>query len=348
MTASTRPTDTLVVSDRVPLPDMALAPAIPGLRVRFFRDDADYEGLAALIGAAMEADEVPYRPNADNLRIDMEASDGSDRFVDDVLVEVDGRLVAQANVDRMVRDDTPMYKIEGNVHPDYRRRGIGRWLFDWSIDRSKARAAREDPGVNVKLTAWAEDAQIGNIALLDQAGFVPVRHFFLMRRDGLDEIPDAPLPDGLEIRPVEMGHRRAILEAENEAFRDHWGHREMTEQTVTTTFARPELDTDLWVVAWDGDQVAGVVQNWIWPDEKEKLGVKSGWLEHISVRKQWRRRGVARAITAASLVRLREAGMTEGMLGVDSENANGALGLYEGLGFVQTSRAAAYRRDLEG
>jgi ribosomal protein S18 acetylase RimI-like enzyme len=34
------------------------------------------------------------------------------------------------------------------------------------------------------------------------------------------------------------------------------------------------------------------------------------------------------------------------MLGVDSENANGALGLYEGLGFVVHSRAAAYRRPL--
>jgi ribosomal protein S18 acetylase RimI-like enzyme len=31
---------------------------------------------------------------------------------------------------------------------------------------------------------------------------------------------------------------------------------------------------------------------------------------------------------------------------VDSENANGALGLYEGLGFVVESRAAAYRRPL--
>ena len=104
----------------------------------------------------------------------------------------------------------------------------------------------------------------------------------------------------------------------------------MTEKTVTTTFADAELDTDLWVVAWDGDQIAGVVQNWIWPEENEKLGVKSGWLEHISVRRPWRRRGLARAITAASLVRIREAGMTEGMLGVDSENANGALGLVRG------------------
>ena len=38
--------------------------------------------------------------------------------------------------------------------------------------------------------------------------------------------------------------------------------------------------------------------------------------------------------------------MDEAMLGVDSENPNGALGLYEGLGFAQESRAAAYRRDL--
>ena len=35
------------------------------------------------------------------------------------------------------------------------------------------------------------------------------------------------------------------------------------------------------------------------------------------------------------------------MLGVDSENPNGALGLYEGLGFVEASRASAYRRDLD-
>ena len=35
------------------------------------------------------------------------------------------------------------------------------------------------------------------------------------------------------------------------------------------------------------------------------------------------------------------------MLGVDSENAQGALGLYEGLGFVVHSRAAAYRRRLD-
>jgi ribosomal protein S18 acetylase RimI-like enzyme len=39
--------------------------------------------------------------------------------------------------------------------------------------------------------------------------------------------------------------------------------------------------------------------------------------------------------------------MTEAMLGVDSENPNGALGLYEGLGFEVESRAGAYRKPLD-
>jgi mycothiol synthase len=347
MTTSTRTTDTPTVTHTVPLPDPARAPRIPGLRARFFRDDADYEPMAEMIAAAMMADGVPYQPTARNLQIEMESSEGGNRFEDVVLAEVDGRLIARSTVERSFREDMPMYQVEGEVHPDFRRRGIGQWLFDWAVERSKARAAVEDPGVPVKLTSWSEDASVGNVALLERAGLVRVRHFFLMRREGLDEIPDAPMPEGLEIRPVTEAHWRAIVEAENEAFRDHWGHREMTEHTYTTTFSKPELDTDLWVVAWDGDQIAGVVQNWIWPEENERLGVKRGWLEHISVRRPWRRRGLARAITAASLVRLREAGMTDAMLGVDSENANGALGLYEGLGFKQASRAAAYRRDLE-
>ncbi len=40
--------------------------------------------------------------------------------------------------------------------------------------------------------------------------------------------------------------------------------------------------------------------------------------------------------------------MTEAMLGVDSQNPTGALGLYEGLGFVVHSRGTTYRRPLDG
>jgi ribosomal protein S18 acetylase RimI-like enzyme len=192
--------------------------------------------------------------------------------------------------------------------------------------------------------AHADEGEAGNVALLAANDFERVRRFFLMRRDLTAPIPDPPLPDGIEVRPVTPDQHRAIHDAQFEAFRDHWGSREPTEQDFERTHGRKELDTGLWVVAWDGAQVAGVVENWIWPEENAELGVARGWLERISVRRPWRRRGLARALTAASLRRLRDAGMVEGMLGVDATNPHGAFGLYEGLGFEIQRRESAYRR----
>ncbi len=155
------------------------------------------------------------------------------------------------------------------------------------------------------------------------------------------------MPDGLEVRPVQPEHHRAVFEAENEAFRDHWGHHEMGEEAFRQTFDQDENDTGLWVVAWDGNDVAGVVETWIWPTENERLGVRRGWLERISVRRPWRRRGLGRALTAAALRKVRDAGMDEAMLGVDAQNPTGALGLYERLGFTVFRRSTAYGRPLE-
>ena len=118
----------------------------------------------------------------------------------------------------------------------------------------------------------------------------------------------------------------------------------------TALFERTELDTSLWVAAWDGDEIAGVVQSWIWADENERLGVRRGWLERISVRRPWRRRGLGRAITAEALRRLRAAGLADAMLGVDAGNPTGALGLYAGMGFevAQRSMTMGGRRRSDG
>jgi len=328
---------------RLGLPD---APPLEGLRVRFLVDDADYEPLSALVRDCHEHDGTPWLPTADNLRLDMR-QDGVDPARDVVLVEANGRLVALTAVQREVRDDTPTYDLWGKVDPAMRRRGIGRWLLDWALRRAAERAESEDPDGTVLIGAHAEEHEIGARTLYEQAGFAPVRQFFLMRHPDLDHVPDVPLPDGLETRPVQPDQHRTIYDAENEAFRDHWGHHEHGEEGFRQTFGQAETNTDLWVVAWDGDQVAGVVETWIWPDENRRLGVRRGWLERISVRRPWRRRGLGRALTAAGLRKLRAVGMDEAMLGVDAENPTGALGLYESLGFAVARRSAAYRRPLE-
>jgi mycothiol synthase len=329
------------------LPAAPVVPRLAGVSYRTLRDSSGFGPLAELQRAAYRHDDIPLLPTESNLRSELEGRGGLDPARDVLLAERDGRLVGMTSVQRVVRDGQPVYEMDGAVLPKVRRRGLGTALLHWTLERARQRAAVEDPGVVVAIAGGAEEQETAHRALLQRAGFEPVRHFFLMRRPTLDDIPDAPLPDGFDIKPVTEADRRRIVIAEFEAFEDHWGNRELTEESISLTLGRPELDTDLWVVAWDGDRIAGVVENWIWAEENEGLGVKRGWLERISVRRPWRRRGLARAITAASLHRLREAGMDEAMLGVDSENANGALGLYEALGFEVHSRSAAYRRVLK-
>jgi mycothiol synthase len=329
--------------------DLADAPPIDGLRFRRTRgDDADYAATAELIVAANREDEILWVPTARQLREEIESSVGVDPGSDIVLAEIDGRVVADAIVDRVMRDDIATYEMGGHVLPEFRRRGIGRTLLRENLRRATERAAAEPPGQAAIARSHVEESETGHRALMAAHGFEPIRWFFLMRRSTAGEIPDAPLPDGVQLRPVTPDQHRAIFDAEYEAFRDHWAAREQTEEDFQLTFGREELDTNLWVVAWDGDEIAGVVQNWIWAEENTQLGVARGWLEHISVRRPWRRRGLGRAITAESLRRLAAAGMTEAILGVDADNPTGALGLYEGLGFEVDQRSQVYRRPLVG
>ncbi len=314
--------------------------------IRSFQGDDDYTAFADILEAASQADAVPWAPGAEQLRIEHEDSDGISPAADMLVAALDGRPVAVAGVNRSVRDGVATFEMFGHVHPDVRRRGIGTILLERNLARTAERVALEPPDMPVQGGAFVEETEIGHRVLLERAGFRVIRHFFLMRRPDLGSVPDVPLPDGLQIRPVTTDQHRVVWEAQREAFRDHWNHREVSESDYRQSYALPDLDTTLWVVAWDGDEIAGVVEPWIWRDENAKLGVRRGWLERISVRRPWRRRGVARALTAIALSRLRDAGMDDAMLGVDSESPTGALSLYQGLGFEVYSRAAAYHLDL--
>ena len=320
------------------------APAIDSLRFRRARsDDADYEAMAVVINAANRADDVPWVVTATNWREELEGNENFVLGADVVLAEIDGEVVAVSGVARRMRGARPLYDLWGDVHPSHRRRGLGRALLEQNLRRVEERVASGENGDQAhRVRSSADETETGDRALLESAGFTPARWFFLMRRAPLDDIPAAPLPDGLELRPVRPEHHRAIFEAEHEAFLDHWEPRDKREADFVSLFTRSELDTDLWVAAWDGNEVAGVVQGWIWREENAVLGVERGWLEHISVRRPWRRRGLGRAITAEALRRLRAAGMTDAMLGVDADNETGALGLYEGLGFEVAQRGTSY------
>lgn len=320
------------------------APAIPGLRFRRFRGDDDFAKLADLISTANLADGIDEIRDAATLKFEYEHASGFDPRFDIVFAEMDGGLIGYGDADRSVREGVAVYRTGGTVHPAWRRRGLGRALLRINERRLREIAAgRDDPGGRV-FGSWIDDLQRGAVQMLEAEGYHPVRYFFAMRRASLTDLPDAPLPDGLEIRPVRPEDHRAIYDADVEAFLDHWGARERTEEDFVAMFAAPYTDTSLWRVAWDDDQVAGSVMPTIWRTENERLGIHRAWLEHISVRRPWRRRGLARALIVSALEGLRDVGIEDAMLGVDAENPTGALGLYESLGFVVKDRGSSWRK----
>lgn len=327
----------------VRLPD---APEIAGLRVRTFDPDRDFEAYAALIGAANRVDGVDYIPTADNLRLECAHETEFDPRRDIVLAEVEGQLVAAATTNVRTRDGIGVHHVEGWVDPAWRRRGLGRALLHWT-ERRAGEVARVDGRPSGRaLSSWPDEDQVGACALYEGEGYRIVRYGFLMVRDLAEPIPDRALPAGIEIRPVlERDHRR-IWDADTEAFRDHWSPAERTDADFEAWYATPEHDPARWRVAWDGDEVAGSVMVAVWPDENLALGQDRGWLEHISVRRPWRRRGLASALIADTLRGLRDQGFAEAALGVDAENISGALRVYEAMGFRRARTGISYRKEF--
>jgi mycothiol synthase len=330
-------------ADLIRLPQV---PPIDGLRFRHYAGEPDITGLVELWNAAYRADDVELVWTDESLRVELAHPTNHDPTRDMIVGEIGDRIVGVGTAHWFMRDGEYQAELDGAVMPEYRRRGIGRAILRWSEHRA-AEVAEENGAAPRWLGAWKNDSQVGDIALLGREGYAPVRYFFEMERDLSLPIPDAPVPEGLEIRPVRDADERRIFEAENEAFRDHWGHREFVDADFARQVASPEHDTSLWQVAWDGDEVVGAVSVWIYPEENRTLGVSRAWLERVSVRRRWRRRGVARSLIAAAMRAIRVKGLATAALGVDADNPTGALGLYEGLGFGVHKRGTAWRKAFD-
>jgi mycothiol synthase len=328
-------------------------PQIPGLTL-------NAPGLAAAAAAVMApianavnaADGIDELVTVHDLEVWLSHTTASfDPDADVVMAQVDGVPVGYAWVDWVdTSDGLREFRFGGYVHPEWQGRGIGRRLLARQEDLARRAPAAAANGRPVVFGTWAPEERVRKRRLFERAGYQAVRYFFTMRRPTLDHVELPPMPEGLQIRPIgsDRASQKQLWDADVEAFRDHWGGFDASEAAFERALASPDHNPDLWVVAWDGDEIAGAVTNAIYTAENQEFGRRRGWLETVFVRRRWRRRGLGAAIVARALLRLREEGMTEAMLGVDSDNPSGALGLYERAGFEVHRRGAAYRKPLEG
>ena len=307
----------------------------------------DWTAAAAFIREVNRHDDEPWLPTEEGLEHDWSPTSGYEPGRD-ALLALDGEeIVGAAQVGWRERTGKVVHNAEVWVLPSRRREGIGTELLRW-VEEHSIQGVAEGWGGNPELPhvhgAGTDRAVPAANAFARAMGYIAVRYGFLMQRRLDEPIPDVALPDGIEIRPVVEADHRRIWAADVEAFKDHWENAIREESDYRRFFNNPDLDTTLWQVAWDGDEVAGSVMNTIYEGENRELGIDAGWLDHVSVRREWRGRGVASVLIARSLAILRDRGMSVARLGVDAENPTGALGLYQRFGFEPLRSWATQRK----
>jgi ribosomal protein S18 acetylase RimI-like enzyme len=225
--------------------------------------------------------------------------------------------------------------------------GIGTAMWEFGENRINEIAASHPREITKYFQAEPFQTEKDLIALLESRGYKPTRYETHMVRDLSEPFPEAPMPEGLDVRQVKPEQLKQIFIASNEAFRDHWGTRDESEEEYKAQMENPDFKPELWKVAWEGNQVASVIHNYIDTDENAEYQRKRGYTEGICTRRPWRKKGVARSLLVQSMQMFKEMGMTETALSVDSENISGATRLYEGVGYKKIKQQIVYRKPVE-
>ncbi len=326
------------------------APAIPGLRFRHYHGPDDLPAMVAVYAALADAGQLEFEVSVEWLANYFDHEVNLDPYTDIALAEIDGQVVGLSRCYWAEEVAGPrQYQFNALVVPAWQGQGISRALLHWAEDHLRHTAATHPPEPPKLLQFWLSHGLAHLKPLLESEGYAPARYSNNMVRPSLDDIPDFPLPPGLEVRPARPEHYRRIWDAQIEAFQDHWGFLQHPEEDYQMWLNDPiYFQPALWQVAWDvaTDEVAGMVLTFIDAAENERWGRRRGYTEAISVRRPWRRRGLARALIAHSLRAQREAGMTESALSVDSENLTGATRVYEDCGFRTVTVDMLYRKPL--
>ena len=248
----------------------------------------------------------------------------------------DGRAVAVAGL----RHSHPtQMRAFATVLPSERGKGIGSHLLALVEGRASELVGEAPAEAKVTLGQGIAERNDGARALLERHGYSRVRRFWHMEIDLGSEPPPTGWPAGIRVETLRDGQERAVFDAMEEAFEDHWGHLpHHYDEWRPWNVERASFDPSLWFLALDADEIVGVSQCAIREGQ--------GWVDVLGVRRPWRRRGIGLALLRHSFAELRRRDCGSAVLGVDSENPTGATLLYERAGMHVVRTADSFRKVL--
>jgi GNAT superfamily N-acetyltransferase len=317
-------------------------PVIPGLGFRPYLGDDDLPAIAAVMNASFQADMMNDRITAEGLSIIYKRPVNWNPQRDSLLVMVNGVLMSFANTEwRDEQNDNRAHSINLYLLAAYRGRGLEPVMQRYMERIARQLIVVEPDGLRHWFSSLVAHTWRARVEMLRDSGYIPSINYYEMQRSLLnDDLPEVVLPAGFEVRSPLPEHFRAIWEATEECFRDQQDYYVSNDEDFHTWVSSPDFNPDLWLVAWDGDQVAGATLNSLHEGNW-------GETDDLFVRRPWRKRGLGRALLVATLQRFKERGLVSAGLGVDSQNLSGALRLYESLGYQPYQRVTSYRKPVD-
>ena len=253
-----------------------------------------------------------------------------------LVTEPSGRAVGYGEVQPRAGVQMRIYLV---VHPDRRREGMGDRLLERIEQRATELVSSAPDGARVTLEGFGPGGREIERNLATKHGFHHQRTFWRMVIEMSKAPPPPVLPDGITIRTYDPTRdERAVFEAVDDAFSDHWNHVPMSFDEWIARTKRPDFDPTLWFLATDGEEVIGT--------SLCRLQVDVGWIGTLGVRRPWRRRGLARALLLHSFGEWWRRGQPRVGLGVDADSLTGATRLYEAAGMHVSERYDFYEKVL--
>ena len=322
--------------------------ALDDLQIKPWGEQPDYQLITGLLNQSMMADGIDHLATPGEMENYYSKLPEFSPLEDAFIAWVDGEALGWVSLQpRRESKGDMILRHYVALKDEWRGQGIRALLLEKIEARAAERVKRIPPAQVTWLEASMNQSQSRAIALLEEKGYQPTRYFFFMTRSLEEPIEDHPLPADFHQRAVTEDDLRPIWDAHQQAFSEHWGHSVTTEEHFQMFLEDPLTDPSLWQIAWHGDEVAGMVLNFLDADENEAMGRQRGYTENIAVAKPFRQRGLAKALITKSMRMFIEMGMTEAALSVDTENPSGALNLYQGLGYSTDRKSVVYRKQLQ-
>ncbi len=224
-------------------------------------------------------------------------------------------IVPELGIERVIADCW--------LRPEHRRKGLGKKLLKFTMSRAR------ELEVSFLHVIVSEDNTVAK-NVLSKLGFECVRRFLELRLD-LNKVDRRELDRAFyECRHLREGEEEVLTQIQNRSFAEHWGYNPATLETMAYRISLSHRSPKDIVLACEDDEVIG----YCWTEITSR---GQGRIYMIGSDPEYRSRGIGRKLLLAGLANLKNKGVSDAWLTVDSGN-KAACSLYESAGFeLQTS-----------